>query len=87
MQVNNLYLSDFPTHDMAADFVLLAEQWQTAEGALKEQYKVMIPRGQYRGAVQGWRPGSDMGKPAEGARAEQGEPRQLGSGTVLEAGG
>ena len=63
MQVNNLYLSDFPTHDMAADFVLLAEQWQTAEGALKDQYKVRLP-GAVQGSalLQGWRLGSDTGQ-------------------------
>ena len=84
VQVNNLYLSDFPTHDMAADFVLLAEQWQTAEGALKEQYKVS-PRGLYK--VGGW--GLIWGSlQTEGVHAEQGESRRLGSGgTVLEAGG
>ena len=32
-------MSDFPTHDMAADFVLLAEQRQV-ESDLKEQYEV-----------------------------------------------
>lgn len=53
VQVNNLYLSDFPTHDMAADFVLLAEQWQTAEGTLKEQYKVRPPAGGQRGPETG----------------------------------
>ena len=32
-------MCDFPTHDMAADFVLLAEQRQV-ESDLKEQYEV-----------------------------------------------
>lgn len=38
-QAHDLYMSDFPTHDMAADFVLLAEQRQV-ESDLKEQYEV-----------------------------------------------
>lgn len=38
-QAHELYLSDFPTHDMAADFVLLAEQRQM-ENVLKEEYEV-----------------------------------------------
>ena len=39
LQHQNLSLSDFPTHDMSADFVLLAEQRQ-AERELKEAYEV-----------------------------------------------
>ena len=39
LRMHDLYLSDFPTHDMAADFVLLAEQ-RKAEADLKEKYEV-----------------------------------------------
>ena len=39
LQHQNLSLSDFPTHDMSADLVLLAEQRQV-EIELKEAYEV-----------------------------------------------
>jgi serine/threonine protein kinase len=38
MRARGLFLSDFPLHDMARDFVLLAEQRQ-AEADLKEKYE------------------------------------------------
>ena len=72
MQVNNLYLSNFPTHDMAADFVLLAEQWQTAEGALKDQYEVMSPWGQYRVGGSGVIWGSALDKVSPGGWSGKG---------------
>ena len=39
LQRCNLYLSDIPPHDMARDFVLLAEQLKV-ESDLKEQLEV-----------------------------------------------
>ena len=39
LEANGIFLSDIPPHDMAADFVLLAEQRQV-EADLKEQYEV-----------------------------------------------
>lgn len=43
-QRHDLSMSDFPSHDMAAEFVLLAEQRQV-EHDLKEQYEVRCERG------------------------------------------
>lgn len=40
-QRHDLSMSDFPSHDMAAEFVLLAEQRQV-EHDLKEQYEVRL---------------------------------------------
>lgn len=39
LQRHDLSMSDFPSHDMAAEFVLLAEQRQV-EHDLKEQFEV-----------------------------------------------
>ena len=38
LRLHNLFLSDFPTHDMGADFVLLAEE-RKAEADQKEKYE------------------------------------------------
>ena len=38
-QKHNLYLADFPTHDMSADFVLLAEQ-RLMEAEMKNEFEV-----------------------------------------------
>lgn len=43
-QRHDLSMSDFPSHDMAAEFVLLAEHRQV-EHDLKEQYEVRCERG------------------------------------------
>ena len=49
LRMHDLYLCDFPTHDMAADFVLLAEQ-RKAESDLKEQFEVSFLAHLYAGS-------------------------------------